>query len=334
MNSISRPESNLGHHSKLGKFLELIRTTSIGATENQDYGNTAILAEYCGVPITSWFQGRLQHGWAPYLASESYYLNNYSRTIVWTKKSSDVAKAHGWSNFYDIGAPWLYLQKLMERDGWETSHNPNHSYTSFGELWVYGNHSDLGEGDIPFGLENFILLAKANPNPKTILLQYRDYDALKCHNPDSLCGINVVTLGQRTNSVSAQSHLFRLFDLLRAHKKIVIDWPSTLLLYAITMGCEIEFLKTENLQIAVKAARTVGDIELEAILLRSHHSCGTLQNYAMAKLGQESMKSPNDLRQLLGWKSNRFNSNLISMLTLPFLLSKIGYELVRRTSSR
>jgi len=330
MNSLSRPESNLGHHSKLGKFLELIRTNSIGATENRDYGNSGILAEYCGVSISSRFRGRLQHGWAPYFTSESYYLNNYSRTFVWTKKSSDAAKHLGWHNFYDIGAPWLYLQKLLERDGWETLHTPKQSGVSDKELWVYGNHLDLDNGEAPHELINFILSAKADPNPKTILLHYRDFDALRFHDPKVIAGINVLTLGQRTNSISAQSHLFRLYDLLGRHKKLVIDWPSTLLLYAITMGCEIEFMKNSNLKTAIYLAKKTNDLELEAILSQGFHSAGSLENYALTKLGKSSIKSPTELSEILKWHSDGFNSNFILLLTFPILIIKISSGLIRK----
>lgn len=331
MNSISRPESNLGHHSKLGKFLELLRTNRIGATENQDYGNAAILAEYCGVSIDCRFQGRLQHGWAPYSPSESYYLNDYSRTFVWSKKSRNAANNLGWRNFYDIGAPWLYLQALLERDGWSPWSSPRHESSQHKELWVYGNHSDLGQGDIQPQLRDFILRAKENLNPKTVLLQYRDYDTLRSHDPKILLGIDVLTLGQRTNSVSAQSHLFRLYDLLREHKKLVIDWPSTLLLYAITMGCEIEFIKNDNLTKAIQLANEVNDFELEAILSTTFHSSGSLETYGMEKLGKNSLRSPNELAKLIGWYSPRFSSNLIGLIHVPLVVSNIGFRLIRNS---
>ena len=331
MNSISRPESNLGHHSKLGKFLELLRTNRTGATENQDYGNAAILAEYCGVSINCYFQGRLQHGWAPYSASESYYLNDYSRTFVWSKKSRDAANNLGWRNFYDIGAPWLYLQALLERDGWGTWSSLRHESSQHKELWVYGNHSDLAQGDIQPELRNFILRAKENLNPKTVLLQCRDYDTLRTHDPKILLGIDVLTLGQRTNSVSAQSHLFRLYDLLREHKKLVIDWPSTLLLYAITMGCEIEFIKNDNLATAIQLANKVDDFELEAILSTSFHSSGSLETYGVTKLGKNSVKSPNELAKLIEWHSPGLSSNLNSLINVPLVVSKIGVSTIRNS---
>lgn len=328
MASISRPESNLGHHSSLGKFSELLRTITIGATENQDYGNAAILAEYCGVSINCFFQGRLQHGWAPYSASESYYLNDYSRTFVWSKKSRDAANKLGWRNFYDIGAPWLYLQAILERDGWSALSSQRHESSQLKELWVYGNHSDLGNGDIQPELRDFILRAKENLNPKTVLLQYRDFDTLRIHDPKILLGIDVLTLGQRTNSVSAQSHLFRLYDLLREHKKLVIDWPSTLLLYAITMGCEIEFIENENLTTAIQLANKVNDIELEAILSTSFHSSGSLETYGLAKLGNDSLRSQLELAKLIGWHSPGLSSNLINLINIPLEVSRIGMSLI------
>lgn len=331
MNKISRPESNLGHHSKLGKFFELLQTNRIGATENQDYGNTAILAEYCGVAINSYFQGRLQHGWAPFSASESYYLNNYSRTFVWSKKSREAANNLGWMNFYDIGAPWLYLQAILERDGWSALRSLRHESSQLKELWVYGNHSDIGNGYIQPELRNFILRAKENLNPKTVLLQYRDFDTLQIHDPKMLSGLNVLTLGQRTNSVSAQSHLFRLYDLLLQHKKLVIDWPSTLLLYAITMGCEIEFIESENRTAAIQSANKTHDIELEAILSTSFHPSGSLETYSLEKLGMDSVRSPIELAKLIGWRSPGITSNLIGLFNVPLAVSKIGVSFLRNS---
>ena len=329
--SLIRPESDFGKQTFLGKILDVLRTNFFGAVENRDYGNLDILAEYCGVSTDSKVMGRIQHGWAVFSVGETYYRNDFANTFVWTRKAQVWATSMGWNNYIDIGAPWLYLLKLLERDGWIFSNKLNVAEKQDKELWVYGNHSDVTLKNVPQELLDFFNTARSSSKEITILLQYRDYDSIVMNCPELITGLNVVTLGQRTNSATANAHLFRIFHLLSQFKIIVIDWPSSLLLYGITLNCEVRFLESDQLKLAIKLAIELGDFELVDVLSKSRHTGSDLQSFALSRLGNASLKEPEELRELLNWRKASLWWILLCAFSLPVTFMRIA---LRSTSAR
>jgi hypothetical protein len=333
---IIRPESNLGKTTYLGKFFDTLRANLYGGIENDDYGNRSILAEYCGVSVSNRIPGRIQHGWVFRDKSGHYYLNDYVPSYVWTKNAKLSAESRGWKNFTDIGAPWLYLLKVLERDGWGSleksklqKNYPNR------ELWVFGKHADLISDSISTELLEFLMRAKNDSNQKTILLQYRDFDTVKRVKPELIEDLNIVTLGQRINAATSQAHLFRIYSLLISHNKLVIDWPSALLLYGLTLNMEIFFLKSSTFECALLDVQKLGDFELLGLLSIPALTSGAHRDFAYQRLGIDSLKTPLELRRLLKWKKRSYFSDIKALFILPKLCISISVRFIKqKTFSR
>jgi hypothetical protein len=294
--------------SKIVKFKEVLTAWIVGGIENDVFGNRLILAEYAGVNHKRVIPGRLQHGWA---FNQLYYKNNLIDTFVWDYPSRVAANNNGWRNFWDIGAPWLYLLEILKRDGWKTNRNYIGSH-SINELWVFGNHTNSdgnhASSELPLPsteLINFLRYARNSIEPNSlVLLYFSDFDSVKTFNPELLEGLEVVTLGQRNASATSRAHLFRIFHLLSSTNTIVLDYPTTLFFYAATLDCNIKFLDVPALETAKFTTLQSGNIRLHEILSQQEFRGGELRDFALNELGYQSMKTPHELRRLFDWTEN------------------------------
>jgi hypothetical protein len=275
----------------------------IGAPENRVYGNSAILNHFSGVSNRS-IRGRLQHGWPAHSPHDLYYKNDLLPTFVWSKESEIAAKNFGWHNFSSIGAPWLYLLQILEGDGWRTSQMEKNSLVDK-SLWVYGRHAVESYSSVNEQLLVFLERANLEATPGDIcLLYFEDFDSLSFIEMARFKNLQIVTLGQRSSSFISDSHLVRLFHLLKSVSQVIIDHPSSLVLYALTMDIRISWLRNTNWQKAIAVAKENGDINLENFLVSSTADSLKFKPYALAKLGKSSMKSGHELKKILMWDNS------------------------------
>ena len=298
-------------------------------SENIDYGNLFILNEFAEVPLGTKVIGRIQHGWAAGHKSGTPYLNNFIDTFVWSKESEKWARSKKWDNFHAIGAPWLYLLELLKRDGWDTK-KENFENRQIDELWVYGAHSMSTDQLLESDLFDFLNTAKnSSAKNRIVLLSYTDYDKLKKDDFDYFQDMKIVTLGHRRNLASSNSHLFRLFDLLSNVKVVHIDHPSTLLLYAISVGCAINWVKGKAFSTAVSEARAKGLKSLTSLYEVNFLESGKFMDFADQELGKTSLRSPAELRELFNWRLNKSSKirnakrKLTTFLLLPYRACRI-----------
>ena len=298
------------------KFLKAettIKAAWTGGVENRDYGHLHILNEYAGVEFDLPIMGRLQHGWYGLVKEEHYYKNNLLPTFVWTRKAEDAAKALGWTNYHAIGAPWLYLLKNLETWGFSANSYPKDIRTT-DELWVFSLHSTSMKND--YGVDEtdiyeFINRAVASPARKKIVLlteyDYYKYQLLDMKIPPSL---SVVSLGPRTGDSSSFAHLHKLFFLLSNTKKVLVDYPTVLLFYAITIGCEVQWVRNRAYDITYTEVSNYGNLEILKFMTEDHLKPELSLNFALKTLGADQLKTPNELRHLFHW--DRINHNFRS----------------------
>lgn len=285
----------------LGKVVDLAESRLLGAVENEDYGHASILNQYCKVKRGTRVRGRIQHGWDIEHNGGIYYQNNYLKTFVWSIKSEDHARKLGWNNVYSIGSPWLYLEKVLCGDVLHDSRVAFEENRDIEELWVFGYHST----DWLDGFDSPLLrfLEKANQSPsrrKVVLLYYMDYDKLLTYDNTTFPNLRIITLGQRRGSVTSDSFLLRLRLLLERTEGIVCDFPSTLILYGLSLGCSIKWIDGPNLELAHKLA--LNSDSQEALLILSDAVQNSVKvQAANTCLGIESLKSPEELRVLFNW---------------------------------
>jgi len=293
-------------------------------SENIDYGNLFVLNEYAEVPLGTRVTGRIQHGWAAGHKSGTPYLNNFLDAFVWNDKSEKWARSKKWNNVHAIGAPWLYLLELLKRDGWNAEFD-NYSTRQIDELWVYGAHSMSTDQNLESDIFEFIDTANnSTAKHKIVLLSYTDYDKLSSEDFKHFRNLKIVTLGHRRNLATSNAHLFRLFDLLSNVKVLHIDHPSTILLYAISVGCGINWVHGKAFNNAVSDAKDKGLEGLVSLYKIKNLEPRKFMDFAAQELGKNSLRSPAELRQLFGWKSNKSNKarnakhKITTFLLLPY----------------
>lgn len=276
----------------------------VGSPENKVYGNSAILnhfADLANRPIS----GRLQHGWPAHSPEGLYYQNDYLPSLVWTYEAERAATQKGWKNFRAIGAPWLYLLSILENDGWDVSES-NNSDENDKSLWVYGRHA-LGSGHSEKNrLLDFLALADSKATSVDYcLLYFEDFDMLTANERLQFECLKIVTLGQRSSSFISDSHLVRIFHLLRSVGTLKIDHPSTLVLYALTLGVKIDWIKNSAWDNAVVKSKELSLKGLFEFMHVTPADSNQYKEFALRNLGAESKKSRAELRLILGEKSIR-----------------------------
>jgi len=312
------------------KFLKAettIKAAWSGGVENRDYGHLHILNEYAGVEFDLPIMGRLQHGWYGLVREEHYYKNNLLPTFVWTRRAEESARDLGWTNYHAIGAPWLYLLKNLETWGISANSYPTNLRTT-DELWVFSLHSTSMKND--YGVDEtdiyeFVCRAAASPASKKIVLlteyDYYKYQLLDLKVPSSL---SVVSLGPRTGDSSSFAHLHKLFFLLSNTKKVLVDYPTVLLFYALTIGCEVQWVRNRAYGITYNEVSNHGNLEILKFMTDDHLKPELSLNFALKTLGADQLKTPNELRQLFHW--DRINHNFRNRVPIfaDNLLSLLG----------
>jgi hypothetical protein len=316
-------------HTGLTRVVDLLESIIKGTNENIDYGNLYILNEYAGVPFGTKIVGRIQHGWAVGFRSGTAYANNFMDSYVWSENSEAWGISKGWKNMKAIGAPWLYLLEILERDGWLGKNLELTESRSIDQLWVYGLHSMSIDDGIERNLVEFLESARsAGKGNIAVLLSYTDFDVLSKATFDRFSDLQIITLGHRRNLSSANSHLYRLFDLLGNAKEVHLDFPSTLLLYAMTLNCEVYWIRNSSFTLAEKFAIEAENSILIELLGLEKINPYKYKQFAFDCLGKTSLKSPQDLRSIFGWSntglgiSQKIYRKSSALAALPYRFTK------------
>ena len=162
-----------------------------------------------------------------------------------------------------------------------------------------------------------------------VLLSYTDFDGLSKATFDRFSDLQIFTLGHRRNLSSANSHLYRLFDLLSNTKELHIDFPSTLLLYAITMNCKVIWIENTSFALAQEFAVTVNNTVLVEMLDLKQIDSSEYMQFALDSLGKNSFKSPEELRELFGWSLSGLSirqtivRKSATLTALPYRFAKV-----------
>lgn len=321
------------------KFIEIIKSSVGLYSENGVYGNLYILNEYTGVPIGTRIVGRLEH--SPYMShiasgrtkpseNTSTYKNNLSDTYVWLKRDEDAALRMGWNNFKAIGAPWLYFLELKKLHGFTNSIPLSERHID--ELWVFANHSVVEfEGGVTSEMREFFNGVRGSKaNTKLVSLFYTDFLSLSRQDREEFADLNIVTLlGSRTRSSSANAHLYTLFHILGNVKSLVLDFPSTMMLYAITLNCEIKWFKNATYFSVKREAEKLDSLKLLELMGDEQTTSEFRMEFADQELGRSSLKSPSELRDLFAWSTSGLKISHALYRTCRCLLSA-PYRYLRR----
>jgi hypothetical protein len=181
-----------------------------------------------------------------------------------------------------------------------------HRYETIEELWVYGSHVTIADNVDGTSLINFINSAGSGGNVNRVyLLRDIEYAYLKNIDPALFIKFKILTLGPRRDSFFAVAHYLQLMTLLKSTRKVISNYPTTLLLYANTLSCEISFIEDSNFESALSFAISENDVPLQTFLKKGFIGQKDLDDYVNEILGVSSFRSREELRKLVSPYASR-----------------------------
>lgn len=277
-----------------------------GEESNYDFGHAEILMEYAGVNQKKKLRGRYQHGWYAF-ADRDFWINDYVHTYVWNQEMIHKAKARHFNDYLDIGSSWLYFLEVLKRRG--LLDLVDLSMGKIDEIWVFGSHSTKSQKANMESLENFVMRAEESPaRSKLVLLYELDYQFFIESMNSSSFTIPIITLGPRNSSFYSKSHFFNLFHLLISTKLMITNYPTSLVCYSISLNRDVRWFKDNDFLDALDAVKTFGSSQLHKLMESEKVDATEQKNFVMSELGINSMRSPEELRNLFFWNSGLYNS--------------------------
>ena len=267
-----------------------------GQAENRFWGHIQLLAKYCGLDDQPWLNGYLQHGWnatdgfGNYLGSKRF-ANKY----VWSKRCEDLIKKSGKKNVFAIGAPWIYLEDVYPQQI-KQNHSGTIAYPAHSSSW-----SKMGDTNKEYA--NFL---KDKYGEIMVVLHRYDFangETRKCFES---IGHSITTHGVGTPWEKDFDPLFlkKQRDLVSGFSTVVSNSMSTAVLYATSLGLKPEIggpISYSITNIDDKASQ-VGDgsINWNAKIMEPENQ----MNLWKTELGLACKRSPQELREILGWDPN------------------------------
>ena len=272
--------------------------------ENRLYGHLSILSKYCEITKPVWLNGYLQHGWNGCDGFSNYAGHKrLSKKYIWSKRALDDLVSRGGGNAYVIGSPWLY--NLKQRNKLKT--NP---VSKSKKIIAYPLHAQ------PWAPKNYLhseyaSYLKENYGEITISLHWTDYSNFEILNTYKSLGHTPITYGVGTPWIKGFDNNFLNNQLsqLENHGKIVTNAMQTSVLYAMSLGLQVEFGGPASWKKKIDEVGTYGDYGQdywrEKVLTQPEITWKT-------ELGFNELLSPKELMRTLGWnKSIKINTKFI-----------------------
>jgi hypothetical protein len=274
---------------------------------NHLYGHGTILREAAGVHELRPIRGYVQHGWAVGSGLDApYRLVRWLPNLVWSAENLEAARHAGLRHVEAVGAPFCYL---ADSDAVERGTNrpapargaivyPHHGWRRAG---VQGDHQAMIDA-----------IAARESGDVTVCLYWREFEDEVVRRHYEHAGFRVISHG----GAEDPRFLVRLRDELLNHRRAVTNRIGTAIWYAAYLGLNVEvygplFVVQETaaeadsfdrLQRARWPAIFTGELEgADARALGAD------------QLGAEYVRSPTELRRLLGLERDRRYDRLLTV---------------------
>lgn len=276
--------------------------------QNHYYGHSSVLANYCGLSEIRHIPGLLQHGWtvkSPVLAQFADFNDRGTnrKRLIWTSASRGFDVDAPENRFPDgssmvtaVGAPFLYLldaaraaNALPERTG-GTIVLPVHGTAL---VKVNGDHSGFAQEVL------------RREGPSAVCLHIEDLEHPEIYRAWTDAGHEIISAGERRDP----QFLGRILGMVGSAGKVVSNRMSTALLYAAAAGADVE-IYGPDFQLGPNAEADPGlrMRELWPEFYEPSPDTAELKRIAGLELGVQDMKSPDELKSLLGWNSPSFGA--------------------------
>lgn len=271
--------------------------------QNHFYGHSAVLAAHAGLDRPRHFAGLLQHGWTPVTPIRTHFADlagsaPKGNLFTWTHSS------RGWSEEESIretgfastpiGSPALYLADMVQRSGSAPRRTLGTVVFPF-----HGTRLLSVEGDqAAYAKEIF-----DREGPAVVCLHIDDLQRPEILRAWTEAGHHITTAGERRDP----QFLARIMWLLLNSEKVVSNRLATALVYAAAVETPVS-IYGPHFQIA-GIQETSSEAYLKELWPEFYDEgipTSVLQDVANAELGRDYMRSPEELRSLLGWDSRGF----------------------------
>ena len=263
--------------------------------DNDFYGHRTAMARYCGLKqLSPAVFGSIRHGWMPELGAITPPRISSAPVFVWNEREQTQARERGLDNVIAIGAPFLYgvaaLAAGVERPP-----------LGAGTI-VFAQHSD-GMARVSQDIERLIdEVEDQEQGPFTASIFYQDLDDPDFVEPFRRAGWRTVTFGSRADPM----FLPRMILELQAHRAVVSNSVGSAIWYGAHLGRRVRVMGKPP-TVTVVTGRAV-DLDL-AHRWPGLGGQGIDGDEAVAvaniELGYPCLRGPDELAELLGWRSWR-----------------------------
>jgi hypothetical protein len=271
--------------------------------QNHYYGHSAAFAHHCGMNRIHHIPGLVQHGWtvkSPVLAQFADFNDRGAnrKRLVWTSASRGYSPEGPENLFPDgssmitaVGAPFLYLKKAVQDKGGL----PDRTLGPL-VLPLHGTALVKVSGDH----DGFAQEVLRRDGPATVCLHIEDLEHPEIYSAWTDAGHSVISAGDRRDP----QFLGRILWMMASAQKVVSNRMSTALLYAAAAGADVE-IYGPDFQLGQNAETDPGlrMRELWPEFYEPSPDNAELKRIADMELGVQDMKSPAELKSLLGWNS-------------------------------
>ncbi|WFR83085.1 hypothetical protein [Arthrobacter sp. Y-9] len=282
--------------------------------QNHFYGHSAVLAGFAGLTRPRHFQGLLQHGWTPVTPIRTHFADlagsaPAGNLFTWTHDSRGWTEEESFreTGFHStpIGAPALYLADMVEKNGERPTPTLDTVVFPF-----HGTRLVAVEGDqAAYAREIY-----EKEGPALVCMHIDDLQ-----RPDVVAawrdaGHRLTTAGERRDP----DFLARVLWLIMNAKKVVSNRLATALVYAAAVGTPIE-IYGPHFQIAGIQEESSEEYlrKLWPEFYDPNTDLAALKSLARAELGADAMRSPDELRDLLGWNGPNYRAAFHYWLGAP-----------------
>lgn len=267
---------------------------------NSYYGHDAVLAQYCEIfstPLPD-VAGYLQHGWNAYHGfgfNEDIYPD--CQKFVWSERVLSEVRALGWNKCVAIGSPWAYMLKILNYERLPEKRSG---------VLVYPFHGWEG-GRVTGDHQAFIDQVKAvESEPITVCLYWLEYEMPEIRNIYEVSGFRVICHGHRDSvHPGSEKFLYRQYEELSKHRRVVSNRLSTAIMYAASLGCEVAVygdpMRIDDPGLALEQRSDIYASTVYPEFFAVETNVQLTQAIARRELGIDILISKSELRGLLGW---------------------------------
>ncbi len=292
------------------------------------FGHREVLLDYISKDYGNLIQGFLQHGFhgkalAPWQTLPRTFSEDYP-VFVWNQVTESSAKSLGNTHVHAIGAPWLYLLKQKEIDLGKEGMLTRVQHTKARDVLVVPSH---GSGHFHPG-GSYHQLPRAYRNllgdaDASVLLYYTEFCDPQIRKSWSDAGFEIFSSGMAwgpehrtlwTYNGGRANFLANTLTTLLNHRNVICQAPTTLALYAISLGIPTKINTAEEMPRALgivnqgKGVERFRKLELEVdkwaedTLGKRFHELSITdekRKLVLTALGTSAVKTPEQLREIL-----------------------------------